>query len=421
MRDVVITGMGTILNNCDRRDTFWQQLSEGRSQLRLDSWPDVADEPIVTGRIDDFSPDKYLGEISESRFNRYPRELQMYLASVFTARDDAGLKLDSIDPERVGVFDSSSRPGQLFAAEQIGQTNLMQTCNTNSIVETTPGMTAGFAASILKTRGPAYFVHAACSGGAVAIGAALREIQDGDLDAAFATGHENAVNLIALLQYSYRSRLQSSERTDPALAIRPFSRHGTVLGEGAITLVLESREHAESRGANIIAIVKGVGYGNCGGHVMRPDEEGVRPAEIIDKLLRKCNVNMDEVDFVVAHGNGVELSDCSEQKMMRRVFGQRSKDVPLVSNKPIYGHLLGASSAMNAAQAALMLKEQFVAPTINVDESRIPPDINHQAGRGAQKRCRYGLAVSFGMGGHNGIVLLGKYEGAGKRSGLSGG
>jgi 3-oxoacyl-[acyl-carrier-protein] synthase II len=418
MRDVVITGMGIILNNCDRRDTFWRQISEGKSQLMLDSWPGVADEPIVTGRIHDFSPGKYLGEIPESRFNRYPRELQMYLASVFSARDDAGLKLDSIDPERVGVFDSSSRPGQLFATEQIGQTNLAQTCNTNSIVETTPGMTAGFAASFLKTRGPAFFIYAACSGGAVAVGAALREIQDGDIDVALATGHENAVNLIALLQYSYESRLQSSERSDPTRAIRPFSKHGTVLGEGAITLVLESREHAECRGANIIATIKGVGYGNCGGHVMRPDEEGLRPAAIIGKLLRKCHVGADEIDFVVAHGNGVELSDCSEQKMMRHVFGQRSKDVPLVSNKPIYGHLLGASSSMNIAQAALMLKEQFVAPTINVDESKIPPDINHQPLFGAQKQCRYGLAVSFGMGGHNGIVLLGKYEGKEKQDRL---
>jgi 3-oxoacyl-[acyl-carrier-protein] synthase II len=94
--------------------------------------------------------------------------------------------------------------------------------------------------------------------------------------------------------------------------------------------------------------------------------------------------------------------------MMRRVFGARSKDVPLVSNKPLYGHLLGASSSLNAAHAALMLKHQFVTPTINVDQIKAPPDINHQVNRGASKECRYGLAVSFGMGGHNGILLLGR-------------
>ncbi len=407
MRDVVITGVGLILNNCDRKETFWRQVKEGESQLHLDSWPDVSDRPIVTGRVRDFAPERYLGEILGERYRRYPRELQMYLASVFMARDDAGLKLDAIDPERIGLFDSSSRPGQQFLAEQIGRNDLREVCNTVSIVETSPGMTVGFAASVLKTRGPAYLTYAACSGGTLAIGTALREIQDGEIDVAFATGHENPVNRVALLQYSHESRLQSPEREDPARAIRPFSRHGTVLGEGAITLVLEAREHAEQRGASILASVKGLGYGNNGGHVMRPDLDGVRPAEVIRKLLRKSQVSADEVDFVVAHGNGVDLSDRSEQKMMRLVFGDRSKDVPLVSNKPIYGHLLAGSSSLNAVQAAFMLKEQFIPPTINVDERNIPGDINHQAGRGAPKKCRYGLTVSFGMGGHNGVLLLG--------------
>lgn len=408
MRDVVITGIGVILNNCDRKETFWKHVREGKSQLELESWPDVSDQPVVTGRVHNFTPEKYLGEIPESRYKRYPLELQMYLASVFMARDDAGLKLDGIDPERIGLFDSSSRPGQQFVTEQIGRTDLRQVCNTVSIVETSPGMTVGFAASLLKTRGPAFLIYAACSGGAVAIGAALREIQDGEIDVALTTGHENPVHRVALLQYSHESRLQSQEREDATRAIKPFSKHGTVLGEGAITLALEAREHAEKRGANIIASVKGLGYGNNGGHVMRPDVEGVRPAEVINKLLRKSGVSADEVDFVIAHGNGVDMSDRSEQKMMRLVFGGRSKDVPLVSNKPIYGHLLGASSALNAAQAAIMLKEQFIAPTINVDEDNVPPDINHQANRGAPKKCKYGLAVSFGMGGHNGVVLLGK-------------
>lgn len=408
MRQIAITGIGLILNNCDNKEAFWQQIKEGRSQLSLEHWPEVSSEPIVTGRVQNFHAGKYLEEIPEQRYKRYPRELQMYLASVFLARDDAGLRVTAVDPERIGLFDSSSRPGQQFMAEQIGRTDLAEVCNTVSIVETSPGMTVGFAASLLKIRGPAFMIYAACSGGAVALGNALQEMQRGEIDVALVTGHENPIHPVALHQYSCEWRLQSQERRDPSRAIRPFTKHGTALGEGAVTLVLEAQEHAEHRGAKVIAMLKGLGYGNNGGHVMRPDVEGVRPAEIMTKLLRKTGVEAEDIGFVVAHGNGVEMSDRSEQKMMRRVFQQRSREVPLVSNKPIYGHLLGASSTLNAAQAALMLSKGFIPPTINVDEAQVPSDITHQANMGAAKSCKYGLAVSFGMGGHNSVLLFGR-------------
>src|SRR5262249_17413928 len=151
--------------------------------------------------------------------------------------------------------------------------------------------------------------------------------------------------------------LLSKETRDPARAIQSFAEHSTnAFGEGAVTLVLESRAHAEARGAKPIATLCGYRYGNNGSHPTAVDIEGARPAQIIRDLLNRRAVSVDDVGFGVGPGNGVPLSDISEEHYMQRVFGKRRAEVPLISTKPIYGHTLGASSAINVAAAALMLE-----------------------------------------------------------------
>src|SRR5206468_5384611 len=137
-------------------------------------------------------------------------------------------------------------------------------------------------------------------------------------------------------------------------------------GEGAITLVLEDRAHAEARGAHIIAAITGYHYANCGEHPTAVDTTGELPAELLANLLDSARADVQRVSFVVGHCNGVPMSDLSEIAMMRKLFGERTRSIPLVSTKPIYGHLLGASSALNVAAAALMLSEGQVIPTMNI-------------------------------------------------------
>jgi 3-oxoacyl-[acyl-carrier-protein] synthase II len=140
------------------------------------------------------------------------------------------------------------------------------------------------------------------------------------------------------------------------------------------------------------------------------DFTGERPALLIADTLSEANLTQAQIDFVLGHGNGVPASDISELNYMKRVFGRRTRDVPLISTKPIYGHTLGASSALNVAAAALMLQHGYLIPTVGLDESRVVHGFNHQANTGVEKSLRAGLVVAYGIGGQNAVLVLRKED-----------
>jgi 3-oxoacyl-[acyl-carrier-protein] synthase II len=209
------------------------------------------------------------------------------------------------------------------------------------------------------------------------------------------------------------ARLLSGERDDARRAIRPYVEHSkNAFGEGAISLVLETRAHAVQRGATILATIDGFKLGNNGGHPLQVDAEGRRAATLIDDVLARAEVDRAEVGFVVGHGNGVPQSDASELAYMHQVFAERAPEVPLVSVKPVYGHLFGASSALNVAAAVLMLHHGWLVPTLNIDPARATGPIDHLAGGGRRNTRSAGMAVSYGIGGHTAVMLLGAAEAA---------
>ncbi len=410
----MVTGIGVLLPNCDRREVFWEQLKEGRSQLRFEPDPGKPDELCAMGRVRDFDPGRYLGDIPRRFYRRYPRELQLYLSSVVLAREDAGVSWSEEEAGRVGLFDGVSRPtfhDWYHKIRAAGDAPPIESYSRRDLMVTIPGQTIGVAASLFKIRGPTYTFTATCSSGSVALGHAFREIREGEIDLAFATGHESC--LVPPLFAMYRdANLISRERVDPRRAVTPYVGYSTnAFGEGAVTLVLESRERAEARGAEILATVGGYRYGNNGYHPTTVDVVAVRPAEVIDELLRRGGVPREDVAFVVGHGNGVQISDVSEENYMRRLFGRRAAEVPLISVKPIYGHTLGASSAINTAAAVLMVKHDYVVPTINITPDEVKRVSNHQAAEGRPQECKAGLSASYGMGGHNAVVLVKKFAG----------
>ncbi len=361
------------------------------------------------GRVWNFDPAAYLSEVPERFYKRYDREVQLYLASLLLARDDAGIALESIDPERFGILDGCSRPGFAGWYERIFKqvtNNNFDNYTRRDLMSGTPGLAAGIAASLFEARGAVYTFNSTCSSGAVAVGQAFQEIQAGRLDVALATGHEAA--LCPPLFAMYRDgELLSSDVEDPTRAVRPYSESiGNAFGEGAITLVIESCEHASERGATPIARIRSYHYGNNGFHPTTPDLAGGQPARLILGSLQDAGMSADDIAFVVGHGNGVQLSDASEENYMLLLLGERAHDVPLVSNKPIYGHTLGASSALNVATTALMLKHNFVIPTINVNTEMANTAFDHMAGVGEDRSCRVGVTVSFGLGGNNTVLLL---------------
>lgn len=411
LHEVVVTGVGVILPNCDTRASLWSQLHEGRTQLDIEPYP--ADGiACAIGRVRNFDCRDYLPGLDERHYASCPREQQFYLASLAQAVCDASLGLERVRSARTGLFDGTSRGSfaalyeMMHAAERNGRRFTLRELNLAAL----PGQAVGIAAAILGVKGPTYTFNGTCAAGAIAIGNAFRELQAGRIDVAFATGHDAA--LVAPLFQVYRdSNLISREARDPACAIQPYSGNAAnAFGEGAVTLVLETREHAEARRAPLLAEIVGYRHGNGGEHPTDVDFTGERPAELIRDVLKEAELAPENVDFVVGHGNGVLASDISELNYMKRIFGRRTREVPLISTKPIYGHTLGASSALNVAAAALMLSHDYLIPTLGVDESRVVHGFEHQANRGKPKRLRCGLSVSYGIGGQNVSLALRKAE-----------
>ena len=409
LREVVVTGVGVMLPNCDSREQFWQQLSAGETQMQIE--PDPADGiPCAIGRVRDFDCARYLDGVPERLYRSCHREQQLYLASVVTAARDAGLELDDISSSKVGMFDGTSRGSFAHWYELIHHRvhNPSSRFTPKDLNHAMPGQAVGLAAAMLGVQGPTYTFNNSCASGVVAIGSAFRDLQAGRIELAFGTGHDAA--LIGPLYQMYRAAgLISAESQHPELAIRPYAgSSANAFGEGAVTLVLETREHAEARNATPLAQVLAYFHGNGGEHPTDVDFTGARPADLIQKSLSEVQLTASDVDFVLGHGNGVQASDISELNYMKRVFGRRTRDVPLISTKPIYGHTLGASSALNAAAAALMLHHEFVVPTIRLDEKRVVHGFNHQANRGEARKLRTGVVVAYGIGGQNATLLLRK-------------
>jgi 3-oxoacyl-[acyl-carrier-protein] synthase II len=418
VQEIVITGIGVVLPGCDQPTTLWRQLVDGASQLRFHTAPGGGPR-VPMGRIEGFDPVAALGEVPERFVARYSREVALYLASVYRARDDARLDIDELPARRVGLFDGVSRPALGFwlrrAAQQHGPNAIPY--NRRDLLSGLAGQGVGIAASLLGVQGPTYTFSNTCSSGAVAIGHAMMHLQLGKADVAFASGHESCLDEPLFRCYD-DANLLSRETADARKAVTPYVGYSTnAFGEGAVTLVLETRRHAEARGAPILARLTGYAYGNNGYHPMAVDGVGGRPAQLIEELLAEAGVSADDISVVVGHGNAVQVSDVSEENYMRRVFGRRSSDVPLVSVKPIYGHNLGCSSALNVAAATLMVQHDAIVPTINIDEDRLKRGTHHQPNQSGPGPCDHALAVSYGMGGNNTVVLVSKERGDATESG----
>jgi 3-oxoacyl-[acyl-carrier-protein] synthase II len=332
------------------------------------------------------------------------------------ALQDAGLDLASVARDRIGIFDGTSRGNfdywyQRIKAERT--TAASELYSRRELLTGTPGQAANLAASLLGIRGPVYTFNITCCSGAAAIGQACRELAQGDLDVVLASGHDSSLE--APMYCMYRDAdLLSQERDDARRALRPYMDHSrNAFGEGAVTLVLETRAHAERRGALVLATIDGWKLGNNGSHPLHVDAEGNRATSLIHDVLARAQVDRDNIGVVVGHGNGVAQSDHSERMYMRRVFGGRAREVPLLSVKPVYGHMFGASSALNIAAAILMMHHGWLVPTLNVDPARnAESPIDHLAGGGRQTNASAALAVSYGIGGHSSVTLIGRAEAA---------
>lgn len=409
-RRVVITGMGAVTPIGNDVNTFWNNAKEGK--LGIDFITLVDQELIdvkIAAEVKDFDPETVIGKKECKRLDRFS---QFGLVAADEAIKNSGIDLEKEDLDRFGVMLGSGIGG--FETIETECSKLA----TGKSKRVTPffipmaiiNLGAGNVAIKYGLKGPCTSAVTACATGTNNIGDAFRTIKHGYADVMLAGGAEASITRLAISGFHSMKALNSNN--DPERASIPFDkeRSGFVMGEGAGVLVLETLEHAEARGANIIAEL--VGYGStCDAyHITSPAPDGSGAARAMKDAISEAGIKPEEVSYINAHGTSTELNDKFETAAIKAAFGEVAHNVPISSTKSMTGHLLGAAGAIEAIICAKALQEGFIPPTIGYKTKDEELDLDYVPNVGREKELEYALTNSLGFGGHNATLLLKKWK-----------
>ncbi len=411
MERVVITGMGVISPIGNDVETFWNNLSQGKSGIApIDTFDTERYKTKFAGLVRDFDAAAIFGRKEARRMDRFA---QFAVAAAEQAVQDAGLDMDKVERERVGVYVGSGIGGIDTLIEQ--QTNLFNRGPERISPLLVPVMIANSAAATISIRlgtwGPTLCPVTACSIGNTAIGEAMRLIRSGDADVVIAGGSEAAINEVSVAGFSNSTAL-SERNDDPTAASRPFDRDrdGFVMAEGAGIVVLESLRHAQARGARIYAEVIGYGASSDAYHMVASHPEGRGAWLAMRQALSNASITVDDVDVISAHATSTGVGDISETLAIKQLFGERAYDIPVTANKSITGHMLGAAGGAEAIALVHTLREGLIPPTLNLHNPDPVCDLDYVPNTPRTADVKIGLSNSFGFGGHNAVIVLKRYD-----------
>ena len=410
---VVITGMGAVSPVGGDLETTWSNLLAGVSGggpiTHFDATDDFACR--IGCEVKGFDPLDYL---DRKEVRRHDRVSQFAVAASAQALADAGLETlpSGTDPERFGVIFGSGIGGISTFEQQH-----------RKLIEGGPGRVSPFfipmfipdiSAGLISIRwglkGPNYATVSACASSAHAIGDAMRHIRYGDADAMIAGGAEATITPMTFAGFS-SMKAMSTRNEDPAGASRPFSgdRDGFVMGEGGGAVVLESLEHAESRGANILGEVVGYGLSADAHHITAPPPGGDGAQAAMRMALKYAGATAEDVDYVNAHGTST-MADAIETEAIKAVLGDHASNIVVGSTKSMTGHLLGAAGALEAIASVMVCRTGKIPPTINFSEPDPACDLEYAHGGMIERPVGLALTNSFGFGGHNVCLALRAWE-----------
>ena len=409
MRRVVITGVGTVSPCGADVATTWKTVSEGRSGIaRIEGFDCTEFASQIAGECSDFDPLQYM---QKRRLRETARFSQLAIAASAQAIKNAGFDPTDEEKERVGTF-----IGVGFCGLEVFE----DTCKT--LVDKGPRRVSPyFIPSVISNlapgqvtldwgfKGPSYTHTSACASGAHAIGDAFRWIQRGEIDAAVAGGAEGAVTPVGVAAFA-SMRALSRRNDEPELASRPFDadRDGFVIAEGAGVLILEEREAAIARGADIFAEIVGYGATSDAYHMVQPAPEAEGAQRAMKLAIADAKMNPEDIDYVNAHGTSTPMGDVGELQALHRVFGAHAiEGLAVSSTKSMTGHLLGAAGGLEPVLCALAMRDGLIPPTINLDS----PDpaaagMNLVPNEAQERPIRALMNNSFGFGGTNCTLVL---------------
>ncbi|MBT9148782.1 MAG: 3-oxoacyl-(acyl-carrier-protein) synthase 2 [Dehalococcoidia bacterium] len=405
---VVVTGLGAITPLGLNVDQYWQGLVEGRSGIgRITHFDPSNLSCKVAGEVKGFDPVNFMERKEARHMGRFS---QFAIAAVGMAVEDAELNLLKEDPERLGVYLGNGIGGLPEIEDGC------RTLTTRGGMRLNPffmpiiltNLAAGHVSIAFGLKGYTSTVSTACAAATQAIGEAAEVIRRGSAEVMVAGGTEAGITAIGIAGFAVMKAL-TSRNEEPTKASRPFdaNRDGFVPAEGAGVLVLESLEHATSRGAPILAELAGFGISSDAYHAVAIDSDGAMRA--MRSAIEDAGLAPSDIDYINAHGTSTPLNDVSETRAIKRLFGDHAYKVSISSTKSMIGHLLGAAGGVEAIACVKTLNEGIVHPTINYETPDPECDLDYVPNVASKRDVRVVLSNSFGFGGQNACLVFRRF------------
>lgn len=390
---------------------FWESLISGKSGIvpitRFDASELVT---RIAGEVRDFDPLNYLDKREARRMDRYTHYA---VAGTHLALEDAGLKPEELDRERVGVIIGSGVGGIETVEEQARVLIAKGPGRISPLF--VPMMIANMAGAQVAIhygfKGPNLTTVTACASSTNSAGEAFRLIQNGEADIIVTGGTEAPIIPLAMAGFC-AMKAMSTRNDEPTKASRPFDkeRDGFVMGEGSGIIIFESLEHAKARGARIYAEVAGYGVTCDAYHITATDPEGIGPSRAMEKSIKDAGLTPRDVDYINAHGTSTPIGDISETIAIKKIFEDHAREVAISSTKSMTGHLLGAAGGIETIACALVIQNGIIPPTINYEFPDPDCDLNYVPNKAINREVNVAMSNSFGFGGHNATIVLKRFE-----------
>jgi len=414
-RRVVITGTGVLSCIGNDKNTFWEALINGKCGLGNITNIDVTKHKTkIAGEVKNFDIEKYMIKKEARRLDKF---CQYAVAAGDEALSEANLPREftdsAIDGERVGVTVSSGIGGlettesQALLIDKRGPLKASPLLIPKLIID----IAAGTLAMRYKAKGPNMAIVTACGTACHSIGEAFWMIKRDDADLMLAGGTESAITNVGIGGFA-AMKAMSTRNEDPQHASRPFdaNRDGFVMSEGSGVLLLEEYEHAKKRGADILAEIVGYGATADAYHITSPSPSGEGATRAIKIAMRRAQINPEDIGYINAHGTSTPLNDKYETMAIKGALGDFAKKVTISSTKGSTGHSLGAAGGLETIACVQALRTGIIPPTINYETPDPECDLNYTPNKAIEKDIKYAVNINLGFGGHNGVLILKKFN-----------
>lgn len=408
---VVVTGLGCMSPVGNNVTDTWQALLAGKSGAApITAFDASAHKTRFAAEVKDFDPAALFGTRDARKMDRFT---QLATAATLEALAQSGLVIDESNRDRVGILIGSGIGGILTLVEQY---EVMRQRGPDRVSPFLIPMmisdgAAGNIAIRVGARGTNMSLATACASGTNALGEAAEMIRRGAVDVMIAGSSEAAISAIAMAGMNAMTAL-STLNENPQKASRPFdkNRDGFVMAEGAGILILESLEYAQARGANILCEFTGYGTTDDAHHISAPAEDGAGAANSMRLALQDAGLQLEEIDYINAHGTSTPMNDKSETNAIKAVFGEQAYKIPVSSTKSMTGHLLGASGSLEAVVSVMTILNNILPPTINYETPDPICDLDYIPNQPRKAEPRHVMSNSFGFGGHNATLILSRFN-----------